>query len=101
MIGDLYERKLFSNIDIVMPVMQSVIEGYGELSDDLAFRAAIHAGVHLVGWYIRRPRTGPLMAPPEVIVAGLTVGRDFILRGWEKDRKFFESSVLGSLFAEK
>jgi hypothetical protein len=99
MIGDLYERKIFNDIDIVMPVMQGVIEGYGELDSEMAFRAAIHAGVQLIGWYNRRPRTGPLMAPPEVIVAGLTIGRDLILKGWEKDRNFFESTVLASLFA--
>lgn len=101
MIGDLYERKIFRDIDIVMPVMQGVMEGYGELSDDMAFRTAIHAGVQLIGWYNRRPPTGPLMAPAEVVVAGLTVGRDLILKGWEKDRKFFERSVLASLFAAK
>ena len=101
MIGDLYERKIFRDIDIVMPVMQGVMEGYGELSDDMAFRTAIHAGVQLIGWYNRRPPTGLLMAPAEVVVAGLTVGRDLILKGWEKDRKFFERSVLASLFAAK
>lgn len=101
MIGDLYERKIFNDIDIAMLAMQGVMEGYGELSDEMAFRVAIHAGVHLVGWYNRRPRTGPLMAPPKVIVAGLTIGRDLILKGWARDRKFFENSVLASLFAAK
>ena len=99
MIGDLYERKIFNDIDIVMPVMQGVIKGYGELSDEMAFRVVIHTGIQLIGWHNRRPPTGPLMAPPEVIVAGLTIGRDLVLKGWEKDRKFFESSVLASLFS--
>jgi len=101
MIGDLYERKVFNGNDTAMHVMRGVIEGYGEMSDEVAFRVAIHAGVHLVGWYNRRPRSGALVAPREVIVAGLTIGRDLILKGWARDREFFEDSVLAGLFAAK
>lgn len=99
MIGDLWERKIFNDIDIVMPVLQGLIEGYGDISDNMAFRAIMHAGTQLVGWYNRRPRTGPLKAPPEVIVAGLTIGRDLILKGWRKDKRGFEGGVLASLFS--
>lgn len=78
--------------------MEGVINGYGELSDQMSFRIAIYVGVHLIGWYNRRPRKGPRVVPPDVILAGLTIGRDFIIKGWEKDRKFFESSALALLF---
>ncbi|KAM7218337.1 Protein kinase-like domain containing protein [Rhypophila decipiens] len=100
MIGDLWERNIFNGVDIVMPVLKGLLEGYGEVSEDMAFRAAMHAGTQLVGWYNRRPRTGALVAPREVIVEGLTIGRDLILKGWEKDRKHFqgERSVLAALF---
>jgi Ser/Thr protein kinase RdoA (MazF antagonist) len=101
MIGDLYERKVFNGNDTAMHVMRGVIEGYGEMSDEMAFRVAIHAGVHLVGWYNRRPRSGALVAPREVIVAGLTIGRDLILKGWARDRESFEDSVLAGLFSAK
>ena len=97
-IGDLYERKVYNKVDSTVPVMEGVIEGYGELSDDMAFRVAMHVGVHLINWYSRRPQRGPWVATPEAIVAGLTLGRDFILRGWEKDKKFFENSQVASLF---
>lgn len=99
MIGDLWERKIFNDIDIAMPVLQGLIEGYGEISDDMAFRAIMHAGTQLVGWYNRRPRTGSLMAPPEVIVAGLTIGRDLIVKGWQRDKGVFEGGVLATLFS--
>ncbi|KAK4031802.1 hypothetical protein C8A01DRAFT_51243 [Parachaetomium inaequale] len=101
LIGDLWERKIFNDLDIVMPVVQGVIEGYGEVSEELAFRAAIHAGVQLISWYSRRPWSGALMPPPKVIIAGLTIGRGIILKAWEQDRKFFEHGVLASLFAKK
>ncbi len=81
--------------------MEGVIAGYGELTDDMAFRTAIYVGVHLISWYNRRPRKGPRVASPEAIVAGLTVGRDFVIKGWETDRDFFEGSELVPLFAAK
>ncbi|KAK4163106.1 hypothetical protein QBC43DRAFT_290354 [Cladorrhinum sp. PSN259] len=85
-----------------MSAMWGAMEGYGELSDEMAFRVAIDADVRLVGCYNnRRSRTGSLMAPREVIVAGLTIGRDLILNEWAKERKLFGNSALASLFITK
>lgn len=98
LIGDLYERKLYGNVETVASVMEGVIRGYGELSEQMAFRVAIYVGVHLIGWYNRRPQKGPKVVPSHVILEGLTIGRDFIIKGWEKDRKYFENSALASLF---
>lgn len=67
----------------------------------MAFRVAIHVGVHLINWHSRRPQRGPWVATPEAIVTGLALGRDFILKGWEKDKEFFESSSLAPLFTAK
>lgn len=100
-VGDLYERKVFGNFSNVMTVMNAVIDGYGELSDEMAFRTASYVGVHLISWDNRRPRQGPRVAPPEVATAGLAIGRDLIVKGWEKDRGFFEKGDLASLFANK
>jgi aminoglycoside phosphotransferase (APT) family kinase protein len=100
-VGDLYERKIYSNLDIAISTMEGVIAGYGALSDEMAFRTAIYVGVHLISWYNRRPRKGPRVATTEEIVAGLTVGRDFMVKGWERDSKFFLGSALASLFAAR
>ena len=100
-VGDLYERKIYNNLDTAISTMEGVIDGYGALSDEMAFRTAIYVGVHLISWYNRRPRKGPRVVPPEVIVTGLTVGRDFMVKGWEKDRVFFQGSALASLFAAR
>lgn len=97
-VGDLFERKMYNKLDTALDAMKGVIAGYGELTEDMAFRTAIYVGVHLISWYNRRPRKGPRVASTEAIVAGLTVGRDFVVKGWERDRLFFESSVLASLF---
>lgn len=100
-VGDLYERKLYNNLGTAISTMEGVIDGYGALSDEMAFRTAIYVGVHLISWYNRRPRKGPRVATPEAIVAGLSVGRDFMVKGWKKDKAFFQSSSLASLFAAR
>ncbi|KAK9778604.1 putative Aminoglycoside phosphotransferase domain-containing protein [Seiridium cardinale] len=100
-VGDLIERRIYNDNSTGMAVMEGVIDGYGKLSDEMAFRTAIHVGVHVIGWYNRRPRKGPWVAHSEAIVAGLALGRDFIVKGWERDRKFFEGSVLAPLFTAK
>jgi len=99
-IGDLYERKIYNNLDIASAI-EGVINGYGILSDEMAFRTAIYVGVHLIGYYNRQPHKGPRVVSPNVIIAGLTIGRDFMIKGWEKDRAFFQGNILASLFATR
>ncbi|KAH8891695.1 hypothetical protein GQ53DRAFT_150222 [Thozetella sp. PMI_491] len=100
MVGDLYERKHFHGADGAMWAIEGLVEGYGGLDDELAFRTAIHAGVHLIYWYRRGPT--PLeRAPREKILGAMTAGRDFILKGWARDREWFEASPLRPLFAKK
>ncbi|KAL7933072.1 kinase-like domain-containing protein [Trichoderma chlorosporum] len=97
-IGDLYERKLYYNADTATSVIEGIIKGYGKLSEQMAFRVAVYVGVHLIRWHNRRPQRGPKVVPPDAILAGLTIGRDFIVKGWEMDKKFFENSALALLF---
>jgi hypothetical protein len=99
LIGDLCERVIYNGSNISVPVVQGIIEGYGALSDEMAFRVAMHVGVHIINWYKRRPKRGPWVAKEEAVVAGLAVARDFAIKGWEKDRKFFDGTVLESLFS--
>ncbi|CZR69204.1 uncharacterized protein PAC_19104 [Phialocephala subalpina] len=98
MLGDLYERKHFKNVDGAVWAIEGFLEGYGPLDDDFAFRTAIHTGVHVLGWYNRRNPAAALRGTPEQIQSFVTFGRDLILKGWEKDKKWFEHSVFASLF---
>lgn len=100
-VGDLYERQIYSNLNTAKSIMNGVIDGYGTLSEDMAFRTAIYVGVHLITWYNRRPRKALNETPPDVIISGLTIGRDFMLKGWAKDKDFFRDSALASLFAAR
>jgi hypothetical protein len=98
MIGDLYERKHFLDVDSALWVIQGFVAGYGPLSDAMAFRVAIHAGVHLICWYIRRNPTAPFLEDPALIKGAIRTGTDFIVKAWEKDHAWFESSPLACLF---
>ncbi|KAI1170920.1 kinase-like domain-containing protein [Nemania sp. FL0916] len=98
-LADLYERYHFKGISASLQVMEGFIQGYGWLSEELAFGVAIHAGVHLICWYYRRNRNAPLPYPLPVVLAALTTGRDLILKGWAKDKRWLRNSILGSLFA--
>lgn len=99
MIGDLYERKHFLDIESALWIIQGFVAGYGAaLGDEMAFRIAIHAGVHLICWYIRRDPTVPFAEPWEKIQDAIRIGTNFVVKGWERDRVWFEGSELACLF---
>ncbi|KAI0486763.1 kinase-like domain-containing protein [Xylaria cf. heliscus] len=99
MIGDLYERGHFKEAEGAIPAIEGFIKGYGGLdSNEFAFRVAIHAGVQLICWYIRRAPTDPLKFPLERVTEAMRIGRDWILKGWQKDSKYFMSTPLALLF---
>ena len=98
LIGDLYERKHFKGADCALWTMEAFIDGYGPLSEDMTFRTAIHAGVHLICWCNRRPGKPPPGVTPEQISGVVEIGRDFVLKGWEKDKTWFQGSPLACLF---
>ncbi|KAI3320121.1 kinase-like domain-containing protein [Xylariaceae sp. AK1471] len=98
MIGDIYERKHFSGADGAVPAIEGFIKGYGRLDNELAFRIAIHAGIQMIGWYTRRDPNAPLGFPLEKVTEAMTIGRDWVLKGWQRDLDYFESSPLASLF---
>lgn len=53
-IAELYMLKHFKNLDAGTWVIQDFIEGYRPaLNVDMAFRTAIHVGVHLVAWGVQ------------------------------------------------
>ncbi|KAI1483171.1 kinase-like domain-containing protein [Daldinia eschscholtzii] len=98
MVGDIYERKHFFQTDGALPAIEGFIQGYGGLDDELAFRTAIHAGVQLIGWYTRRAPTAPLQFPLEKVTDAMRIGRDWIVKGWQMNRDYFQNSPLSPLF---
>lgn len=99
MIGDLYERKHFTkNADSALWIIQGFVDGYGALSEDSAFRIAIHAGVHLICWSIRRNPVASSTEPWGQIQDAIRIGTDFVVKAWGRDRTWFEQSELACLF---
>ncbi|KAJ5136831.1 hypothetical protein N7448_005385, partial [Penicillium atrosanguineum] len=74
MIAELYEAKLFRNVDCGIWMIDGLVEGYGPLSEEMAFRTAIHVGVHLVVWGSRVAGWGSQQQVEEVV----KVGRELI-----------------------
>lgn len=101
-IGDLYERKHFMGVEGAIWAIDGFIDGYGTLSEDMAFRAAIHAGVQMITWVTRGPplhmRAG--WATREKAADIVNLGMNIVLKGWEKDKGWFKSSVLSGLFSD-
>jgi thiamine kinase-like enzyme len=100
MIGDFYERKHFRGVRASLWAIDAFIEGYGSVSEDMAYRIAIHTGVQLITWVNRGPplHMRPAWATRERVIDMLKLGMTFILKGWDKDRTWFESGVLAGLF---
>ncbi|KAF2671864.1 hypothetical protein BT63DRAFT_422377 [Microthyrium microscopicum] len=97
LIGTLVELSHSRGIKPAEWIVDSFLEGYGRIEEEVAFQIAIHVGAHLICWIKR----GPPTRPPEVMKRGeslLGIGRDFILNGWANDRQFFEGTVLACLF---
>jgi len=103
MIGDLCEKKFLDKASGAVAGIAGFVRGYcyghgGEMMDDeFAFRVAIHAGVHFIHWYIRRRECGSAFTADEIVDA-MTLGRDYILKGWEKDKAWFLGTALAPLF---
>ncbi|KAI1396923.1 kinase-like domain-containing protein [Hypoxylon fuscum] len=101
MIGDLCERKHFNDVDAALWVIDAFIEGYGTMTEDMAFRTAIHTGVQLITWVVRGP---PLSMRPaqamERAAGAMQLGMDMVLKGSRKDKEWLKTSVLAGLFRE-
>ncbi|KAI5860079.1 kinase-like domain-containing protein [Durotheca rogersii] len=102
MVGDLCERKHFQDAQAAAWAVDAFLAGYGAVADDVAFRAAIHAGVHLITWLARGP---PLAMRPawarERAAGAVKLGLDMVLRGWARDREWFAGSGLAGLFSSR
>ncbi|TVY93598.1 4-hydroxytryptamine kinase, partial [Lachnellula willkommii] len=95
MFAELFELKHFKGLDAGVWLIEAFMTGYGKLEEQVAFRTAIHVGAHLICWGSRVQGWGTQEQVEEVA----EVGRDFVVKGWKKDRGYFEGTSLRSLFA--
>lgn len=91
MIAELYETELFKRSEAGVWIIEGLLEGYGHMSDEMAFRTAIHVGVHLVCWGSRVPGWGSKEQIEEVV----KIGNDLIVQGWAKNKEWLELPKYG------
>ncbi|KAJ5885502.1 hypothetical protein N7495_010012 [Penicillium taxi] len=94
MIAEVLQTKLFKQVEGSIWVIDGFLQGYGHLTDDMAFRTVIHAGVHLICWGSRVTGWGSQQQIEEVV----QVGKDFIEQGWMRNKAWFEGGSLEFLF---
>jgi len=77
MFAELYELKLFKDIDAGIWLIESFMRGYGEIEEELAFRTVIHVGTHLIcfgsgvkGWGSEEQVRGVVEMGRRLVVAG-------------------------------
>ncbi len=94
MFAELFELKHFKDKDAGVWLIEAFMTGYGKIDEDIAFRTAIHVGVHLTCWGSSVQGWGT----EEQVEKVVELGRDFIVKGWEKNREFLEGTFLKCLF---
>ena len=77
MFAELFELKYFKDIDAGVWLIESFIDGYGSIEEELAFRVAMHAGTHLIcfgsgvkGWGNDEQVRGVVEEGRKLVVAG-------------------------------
>lgn len=94
MITELYELKIFKGLDAGDSLVKAFVDGYGPVDCDVAFTAIMFTGNHLICWGTRVPGWGT----PEQIKEVVKVGRDLVVKGWEKDVEFFRQGPWAKWF---
>ena len=94
LIAELWELKLYRDIDAGLWIIEGFADGYGKVDTDFVFRAIIHVGAHLISVGSNTQGWGT----PEQSEEVAKVGKDVILKAWEKDVGAFEGHDLGCLF---
>lgn len=93
-IAELWQLKLYKDIDAGEWLIRAFADGYGAVDDNFAYRTIIHVAVHLICFGSQTPGWGDAEQQKDVV----RVGKEAIVKAWGRDRGYFEGHVLGSLF---
>jgi hypothetical protein len=95
MIAELWELKLYRDLDAGPWVIRGFAAGYGPLDTDTAFRSILHVGAHLICFGASTPGWGTAEQNEEI----LRIGKDVLIKAWKKDRDAFNEHALECLFS--
>lgn len=93
-IAELWQLKLYKDIDAGEWLIRAFAAGYGAMDDNFAYRVIIHVAVHLICFGSQTPGWGDAKQQKDVV----RVGKEVMVKAWGRDRGYFEEHALGSLF---
>jgi len=97
MIGDLLEKNHFAPSRTLQDLVEGFARGYGAITDEIAFRVAIHVGVHMINWCSRHaPLQEEEFVPVEKL---LEEALNLVVNGCRSNRQWFEKCMLSCLFS--
>ncbi|KAH7313300.1 kinase-like domain-containing protein [Stachybotrys elegans] len=94
-IAELWQLKLYKDIEAAVWMIKGFVQGYGKLEPDFAFRVLLHVGAHLVCFGSTTPGWGTAEQQAQV----LKTGKDLLVKSWGKDRAAFDGHDLECLFS--
>ena len=95
MIAELYFFWVFKSIPAGLWMLEAMVDAYGPVTEEFAYRTLIQIGAHLVCAITDLSRV-----PPEQLEKSVTVGKELIMHAWNKDRTWFEKSELACIFRQ-
>ncbi|ETN45458.1 uncharacterized protein HMPREF1541_09290 [Cyphellophora europaea CBS 101466] len=90
---DLYALWMYKSIKPALWIMQGLVNAYGEVTEESAFRTALYIGSHLICLI-----TVSDWLPADQVEEVVRHGRDIVVHAWKKDRSWFEKGELRCLF---
>ena len=95
MIAELYFFWVFKSIPAGLWMLEAMVDAYGPVTEEFAYRTLIQIGAHLVCVITDLSRV-----PPEQLEKSITVGKELIVHAWNKHRRWFEKSELACIFRQ-
>lgn len=95
MVAEFYYFWLFKSMPAGRWMMESMVEAYGPLTEEFAFRTAIQVGAHLVCVITDLNRV-----PTDQLEKAAATGKEILVHAWKKDRAWFENSDFACLFRQ-
>ncbi|ODA83506.1 hypothetical protein RJ55_02020 [Drechmeria coniospora] len=93
-IAELWQLKLYKEIEAGSWIIQGFVDGYGSVDDKFMLRAAVHVGAHLICIGSSTSGWGTPAQSEQVVKAG----RDVLLKAWKGDVGAFDGHDLACLF---
>ena len=94
-VAELWQLAIFKNLWYGEWIIRGLVEGYGKVSEDFAFRSIIHVATHFIAFGEQTPGWGDQEQRDALVV----LGRDCLVAAWKKDKTYFAKHPLACFFS--